>query len=72
MDPRLLDYYNRELAYLRELGAEFSRQHPKIAGRLGMSGIEVADPYVERLLEGFAFLSGGPRPPSAWPGWPPA
>ena len=58
MDPRLLDYYNRELAYLRELGAEFSRQHPKIAGRLGMSGIEVADPYVERLLEGFAFLSG--------------
>ena len=66
MDPRLLDYYNRELAYLRELGAEFSRQHPKIAGRLGMSGIEVADPYVERLLEGFAFLSGrgpaGPQP----------
>ncbi|MDR2153988.1 MAG: type VI secretion system baseplate subunit TssF [Burkholderiaceae bacterium] len=58
MDPRLLDYYNRELAYLRELGAEFARLHPKIAGRLGMSGIEVADPYVERLLEGFAFLSG--------------
>ena len=58
MDPRLLDHYNRELAYLREVGAEFARQHPKIAGRLGMSGIEVADPYVERLLEGFAFLSG--------------
>jgi type VI secretion system protein ImpG len=58
MDPRLLDHYNRELAYLRELGAEFARQHPKIAGRLGMSGIEVADPYVERLLEGFAFLAG--------------
>jgi len=58
MDPRLLDHYNRELAYLREVGAEFASQHPKIAGRLGMSGIEVADPYVERLLEGFAFLSG--------------
>lgn len=58
MDPRLLEYYNRELAYLRELGAEFSLQHPKIAGRLGMSGIEVADPYVERMLEGFAFLAG--------------
>ncbi|MDR1967520.1 MAG: type VI secretion system baseplate subunit TssF [Burkholderiaceae bacterium] len=58
MDPRLLDYYNSELAYMRELGAEFARQHPKVAGRLGMSGIEVADPYVERLLEGFAFLAG--------------
>jgi type VI secretion system protein ImpG len=57
MDPRLLDYYNRELAYMRELGAEFAQQHPKIAGRLGMSGIEVADPYVERLFEGFAFLA---------------
>ena len=58
MDPRLLDYYNRELAYLRELGAEFAEQYPKVANRLGMKGIEVADPYVERLLEGFAFLAG--------------
>ena len=56
MDPRLLDYYNRELAYLRDLGAEFADQYPKVAGRLGMKGIEVADPYVERLLEGVAFL----------------
>jgi type VI secretion system protein ImpG len=56
MDPRLLDYYNRELAYLRELGAEFSDQYPKVAARLGMKGIEIADPYVERLLEGVAFL----------------
>jgi type VI secretion system protein ImpG len=58
MDPRLLDYYNRELGYMRELGAEFAQQHPKVAGRLGMTGLEVADPYVERLLEGFAFLAG--------------
>jgi type VI secretion system protein ImpG len=43
---------------LRELGVEFAQQHPKIAGRLGMDGLEVADPYVERLLEGFAFLAG--------------
>jgi type VI secretion system protein ImpG len=56
MDPRLLDYYNRELAYLRELGAEFADEYPKVAARLGMKGIEVADPYVERLLEGVAFL----------------
>lgn len=57
MDPRFLDYYNRELAYVREQGAEFAEQFPKVAGRLGMRGIEVADPYVERLLEGFAFMS---------------
>jgi type VI secretion system protein ImpG len=57
MDPRLLEYYNRELVYLRELGAEFSQQFPKVASRLGMQGIDIADPYVERLFEGFAFLA---------------
>lgn len=57
MDARLLDYYNRELVYLRELGAEFAQAHPKVAGRLGMNATEVADPYVERLLEGFSFLT---------------
>ena len=57
MDARLLDYYNRELGYLRDMGAEFARQHPKIAGRLGMQGQDVADPYVERLMEGFSFLT---------------
>ncbi|HTU99167.1 MAG TPA: type VI secretion system baseplate subunit TssF [Luteitalea sp.] len=57
MDPRLLRYYNLELQHLREMGAEFAQQFPKIAGRLGMNGLEVADPYVERLLEGVSFLA---------------
>jgi type VI secretion system protein ImpG len=57
MDPRLLTYYNHELRYLREMGGEFAREFPKIAARLGMEGLEVADPYVERLLEGSAFLA---------------
>ncbi len=57
MDPRLLEFYNRELLYIREMGGEFSREFPKIAGRLGLDGFECADPYVERLLEGFAFLA---------------
>ncbi|AOZ06160.1 type VI secretion system baseplate subunit TssF [Cupriavidus malaysiensis] len=57
MDPQLLDYYNRELVYMGELAGEFARQHPKVARRLGMHGIEVADPYVERLIEAFCFLS---------------
>ena len=57
MDPRLLRYYNLELQHLREMGAEFAQHFPKIAGRLGMNGLEVADPYVERLLEGVSFLA---------------
>ena len=57
MDARLLHYYNLELQHLREMGAEFAQQFPKIAGRLGMNGLEVADPYVERLLEGVGFLA---------------
>ena len=58
MDPRLLRHYNEELRHLREMGGEFAKQFPKIAARLGMEGLEVTDPYVERLLEGFAFLAG--------------
>jgi type VI secretion system protein ImpG len=57
MDPGLLRLYNEELAHLREVGAEFARQFPKIASRLSMNSVEVSDPYVERLLEGFAFLA---------------
>ncbi len=57
MDPRLLRHYNQELLHLREMGAEFATQFPKIASRLRIDGLEVTDPYVERLLEGFAFLT---------------
>jgi type VI secretion system protein ImpG len=57
MDPRLLRYYNQELTHLREMGGEFAAQFPKIAARLGMDGITVIDPYVERLLEGAGFLA---------------
>lgn len=57
MDSRLLHYYNQELRYMREMGAEFARDYPKIASRLGIDGLECADPYVERLLEGFSLLA---------------
>ncbi len=57
MDPRLLKYYNRELQHIREMGGEFAAEYPKIAGRLGLEGFDCADPYVERLIEGFAFLA---------------
>ncbi|HZE91675.1 MAG TPA: type VI secretion system baseplate subunit TssF [Rhizobacter sp.] len=57
MDPNLLRHYNDELTHLREVGAEFAQEFPKIAARLSMDGVEVSDPYVERLLEGFAFMA---------------
>jgi len=57
MDPRLLRLYERELRYIREMGAEFAQEYPKVAGRLGLEGFDCADPYVERLLEGFGFLA---------------
>ena len=57
MDPRLLRLYEQELKFVRELGGEFAAEFPKIAARLGLDSFECADPYVERLLEGFAFLA---------------
>ena len=57
MDPKLLEFYNRELQFAREMGAEFAQEYPRIAARLGIEGLECADPYVERLLESFAFLT---------------
>ena len=48
-------YYQDELSYLREMGREFSLAHPDAAPYLAEAGV---DPDVERLLEGFAFLSG--------------
>ncbi|MFP3089610.1 type VI secretion system baseplate subunit TssF [Treponema sp. TIM-1] len=53
----LLDYYRDNLSYLRNLAAEFAAEFPKIAGRLGLGEFECEDPYIERLLEGTAFLS---------------
>src|SRR5207302_1018203 len=60
MDRRLLNHYNIELAHLRQTAAEFAQEFPKIAGRLALDreAKEICpDPFVERLLEGFAFLT---------------
>lgn len=59
-DPReeLLGHYQRELGYLRRMGAAFAQAYPKVAGRLELSETEAADPHVERLIESVAFLAG--------------
>ncbi|HEY5289706.1 MAG TPA: type VI secretion system baseplate subunit TssF [Caulobacteraceae bacterium] len=56
MDPRLLRAYNEELTYLRETAREFGEENEVVAGRLGLKNPTDPDPYVERLLEGVAFL----------------
>jgi type VI secretion system protein ImpG len=57
MNEELLDYYERELTYLHEMGSEFARKHPQEAGRLLLGPDRCEDPHVKRLLEGFAFLA---------------
>src|SRR5262245_13764791 len=57
MIDELLAYYNGELAFLRELGAEFAQRYPKVAARLLLEADKCEDPHVERLLEGVAFLT---------------
>jgi type VI secretion system protein ImpG len=53
----LLNYYERELAYIRQMGVEFAQKYPKLAGRLLLEPDRCEDPHVERLLEGFALLA---------------
>ncbi len=57
MNDDLLLYYDRELTYLRRMGAEFAARYPKVASRLQLEANKCEDPHVERLLEGFAFLA---------------
>ena len=53
----LLYYYERELTFLRRMGAEFAGRYPKVASRLQLEPDKCEDPHIERLLEGFAFLA---------------
>jgi type VI secretion system protein ImpG len=61
MADELLTYYERELSFLRQLGAEYAAKYPKIAGRLLLEGDKCEDPHVERLIEAFAFLAARVR-----------
>src|SRR3954464_7009605 len=60
MDERLIQLYNLELQHLRETAGEFAAEFPKVASRLALDrdAKQVCpDPYVERMLEGFAWLA---------------
>lgn len=49
--------YEEEIHYLNESGKEFGEAFPDIARYLNLEAHSDRDPYVERLFEGFAFLS---------------
>jgi type VI secretion system protein ImpG len=51
-------FYQGELAFLRAMGRAYAEANPSAAGLLADRG---SDPDVERLLEGFAFLSARVR-----------
>lgn len=57
MRDELLSYYERELVFLRQMGAEFAARYPKIASRLQLEANRCEDPHVERLIESFALLA---------------
>jgi type VI secretion system protein ImpG len=57
MRDDLLDYYERELTFLRQMGAEFAAKYPKVASRLLLEPDRCEDPHVERMVEAFAFLA---------------
>ncbi|UVO07458.1 type VI secretion system baseplate subunit TssF [Pectobacterium polonicum] len=51
-------FFRDELTYLRLQGREFAKAHPELTRFLSE---QTTDPDVERLLEGFAFLTGSLR-----------
>lgn len=57
MRDELLGYYERELIFLRQMGAEFAEKYPKVAGRLLLEPDKCEDPHVERMIEAFSFLT---------------
>ena len=52
MRDELLLYYNNELTYLRQLGAEFVDKYPKIASRLVLEPDKCDDPHGPCRLSG--------------------
>lgn len=61
MPDDLFSYYNRELSYIRRHATRFAEAYPKVAGRLRLGPDGSEDPHVERLLQGFAYLTARVR-----------
>lgn len=61
MDRAFLEYYEEELTHIRALASEFADMHPAVARNLSLDTVPCPDPYVERLLDGVAFLAARTR-----------
>jgi type VI secretion system protein ImpG len=57
MNDAFLRYYELELDFIRKMGAEFAASYPHLAGQLQIEADRCEDPFVERLIEAFAFLT---------------
>ncbi|MBN2490940.1 MAG: type VI secretion system baseplate subunit TssF [Planctomycetes bacterium] len=57
MTEELLPYYQRELSFIRKMGAEFAEHHPEVAAALRLGPDASQDPHVERMIMAFAFLA---------------
>jgi type VI secretion system protein ImpG len=56
MDRKLVEYFEEELTHVRRMAEEFKHVHPQVAERLQL-GQDPPDPYVQQLLDGFAYLT---------------
>ena len=54
----LIDHYEQEIRYFIEEAHRFAEAYPVQARSLALQDMRDRDPYVERLIEAFAFLSG--------------
>lgn len=61
MSESLDAWYQRELDYFRHSASDFAERFPKIANRLSLSGKDIRDPHVERLIQAFAYLNARTR-----------
>lgn len=61
MDRAFLSYYEDELGHIRDMADEFAAMHPAVARNLSLDSVPCPDPYVERLLEGVAYLAARTR-----------
>lgn len=61
MDRVFLEYYEEELTHIRALASEFADMHPAVARNLSLDTVPCPDPYIERLLDGVAFLAARTR-----------
>ncbi|WP_226665390.1 type VI secretion system baseplate subunit TssF [Microbulbifer aggregans] len=57
MSEKLIDLYERELAFVQQTAADFARMHPAAASRLQLDADTVDDPLVGRLLSGVAYMN---------------